>query len=284
MTRLIRLLALLLLLGGQAVRAEDFVHAPTGVKLPEEILGFVRGEVTDFEKDNPGQGMSIGYRRPGEHSATLTIYTGSLYPFPISLDDPAIAEIRKSTVDVILARAKNREPRDIAANSRHTQSSQFIVAEAGNTPVLIDMFIVYIGGLATNDMLFLWLAKDHLWKLRVTKERGAKESPVAFTKALVQLSTAESLREARVVPSGSVFGQPFEGGGGIFVKDAIVAVTKSESSEEGQFAIGNDDGSSQPHFAELFVKSPLHPGDGVVGRLHFQSIVQNLPQAAVPGT
>jgi hypothetical protein len=174
--------------------AEDFVHEPTGVRLPAELLGFVRGDVIDHETNNPGHGVSIPYRKPGEHSATLIVFTSRLHPFPSSLDDPAIAEIRKFTVSVLLARAKTREPLSLSANSRHTSSSKWEAPGPEKTPVLVDMFIVYIGGRATNDVVHMWLAGNHIWKLRVTKEGESGETSVAFVKAMVQLSVAEAAR------------------------------------------------------------------------------------------
>jgi hypothetical protein len=177
----------LLLTADLSRSAEAYVHGPTGVALPAELVGFARGEVIDYEKDSPGQGTGVAYRKPGSYSATLYIYTSELQPFPTSVEDPRIAEIRRLGVEFVVERAKTREPTVMSANSRHTGSG---TANISGTPVLIDNFIVYLSGVATNDAMCIWLAKGHIWKLRVTREADVSETWVAFLRELVALSIA----------------------------------------------------------------------------------------------
>jgi hypothetical protein len=177
----------LLLSADPSRSAEPFVHRPTGVALPAEVVGFARGEVMDYEKDSPGQGDGVAYRKPGAYSAKLYIYTTEMQPFPTSGEDPRIAEIRRLGVESVLERAKTREPTVMSANSRHTGNG---TANISGTPVLVDNFIVYVSGLATNDVMCIWLAKGHIWKLRVTREADVSETWVAFLRELVALSIA----------------------------------------------------------------------------------------------
>lgn len=183
----------LALLTGSGWANEDFLHAPTKVKLPSVLNEFVRGEPTDFESVQPGQGVGIPYEWPDTYTATLFIYTAGTNASTLSIESPTVAAEREQAIQDLLSRAKSREPMAISANARKSFSLTWQAPTSpAKTPVLWDQFIVYVGGRATNDTLFMWVARGHLWKLRLTRVPG-KSTPniIPFVTSLVQRSVDE---------------------------------------------------------------------------------------------
>ena len=72
----------LLLTADLSRSAEVFVHRPTGVALPAEVVGFERGEVMDYEKDSPGQGTGVAYRKPARTQLRFISIPLNCSPFP----------------------------------------------------------------------------------------------------------------------------------------------------------------------------------------------------------
>jgi hypothetical protein len=174
-----------------AASADDiYLHRPTGVRLPAVVEGFARSKVTDFESSQPGQGVGVRYEIPSAFVATLYIYTGGVQPAPKTVDHPFVLQERNAAIQALLAQAKTREPLGISALSRLSMSYKWDAATSPKkTPVLVDTFIVYFGGRATNDSTRIWIAKGHLWKLRLTRAPSADDiNTVPFITALVQLS------------------------------------------------------------------------------------------------
>ena len=61
----------------QQVKGESYLHLPTGLVFPEWIAGMVKDRITDFESDDPGRGISIGYCGCAAY-ITVTIYLYNL--------------------------------------------------------------------------------------------------------------------------------------------------------------------------------------------------------------
>jgi hypothetical protein len=68
--------------------AEAYRHEPTGIVFPERLATLEKeSEVTDFETERPGLGVSIGYNGPGV-TVTIYIYTMGLKKIPSDLNSP----------------------------------------------------------------------------------------------------------------------------------------------------------------------------------------------------
>jgi tetratricopeptide (TPR) repeat protein len=67
--------------------AEPYQHPETGIIFPEQLAGLKMISVTDYEKEKPGLGISIGY---GDSSGTATIYLYNLgiKAVPEDIDSP----------------------------------------------------------------------------------------------------------------------------------------------------------------------------------------------------
>lgn len=184
----------LALFAGSCFASDDYVHKPTKVKLPARINEFVRGEPKDFDSVQPGQGVGVPYEWPGTYTSTLFIYTvGASSSTPLSIESAAVAAERDHAVEDLLAVARSRAPIATSANARKSFSLTWQAPTSPDkTPVLWDQFIVYIDGRATNDTLFIWVAKGHIWKARLTRVPGTPApSIVPFVTSLVQLSISD---------------------------------------------------------------------------------------------
>jgi hypothetical protein len=169
-----------------AASAQDLLVKRTGIALPAEILGFARGTETDLEAQAAGYGTAISFGMPGKFTATLFAYTANLDPLPQSIRDSSAALERERAVQDVLVLAKSMEPKNISANARRTLSNLINTKSNPGTSVSYDSFIVYTDGRATNSFLFMWVAKSHLWKLRITRAPGPiAETPIAFALSLI---------------------------------------------------------------------------------------------------
>lgn len=186
------LFAFCLFVAGACMAADDYVHPPTKVTLPATIGEFVRGDVTDFESEQPGQGVGVLYEWPEAYRATLFIYTAGLQGLEMDLKSPAVISERDLSVRGVLAQAQSREPRALSALSRKAFSATMQAPTTPEkTPVYWDQFIVYPGGQATNDSLFIWVAKGHIWKARLTRlpsQANTNSNTFKFLTELVQRS------------------------------------------------------------------------------------------------
>lgn len=166
--------------------AQDLLIKRTGISLPTEVLGFARGDETDYEANATGGGTSVSFGMAGKFTATLYAYTANLEPIPQSIKDASAASVRELVVQEILEAAKNADPKDLGALSRRTMSEFINTKNSPGTAVSFDGFIVYPGGRATNSFLFMWVARSHLWKLRITRLPGPlPESPIPFAFFLI---------------------------------------------------------------------------------------------------
>ncbi|OWQ93114.1 hypothetical protein CDN99_01010 [Roseateles aquatilis] len=192
--RLPLLLAALLLATGlvSPARADDFLHQPTNVRIPDTIAGFVRKDIKDLEASTPGHGVQINFAKEGAYTATLFIYTDARIRAAASLSDEFIVQAHRLSAEQVLTIAKLREPTQRSANSRRLGPTAITQARTTPepTPMYSDFYIVYLGGRATFDKMDTWLARGHLWKLRLTRVPGSLDNDTGtdFVFGLAQLS------------------------------------------------------------------------------------------------
>ena len=192
------------LIVGSPAEAQDsgsYVHEATGVTIPSEVHGFRRDSVVNHETNTPGQGVGIGFSSGTSYKATLFIYTNGLASVPTDVNDPIIQQVRSEAVAVVLLAAKTREPKEISANSRKAFSETTAVStEPEKTKMLWDSFVVYLGGRATNDDMYIWPAKGQIFKLRVTRIPGQNDNVdqtsqvTAFVNSLVRYSVGQAAK------------------------------------------------------------------------------------------
>jgi hypothetical protein len=187
MKKLLCVIVSIVAFSSAGLASDAYTHAPTGVTLPANLFEFARKQVDETEKSQPGSGTCIGFERP-------LLYTAGLQPFPKSIDDEAIVREHGITALAILQSAKARQPTEISSRSRETFKTKWQVPTGlSTTPVLWNQYIVYMDGRATNDGLYLWLSRGHIWKLRLTRAPGAPSIDISkeFVVPIVQMSISE---------------------------------------------------------------------------------------------
>jgi|WetSurMetagenome_2_1015567.scaffolds.fasta_scaffold04467_8 hypothetical protein len=83
--------SLILLFFSVSAFAAPYRHSATGLVFPDRLASMKKGEVRDFEKDNPGLGVSIGYNAPGI-ALTIFIYDYRIKEFPDGPGDPVMKQ------------------------------------------------------------------------------------------------------------------------------------------------------------------------------------------------
>ena len=82
MKKLLCLITASLLINFIVYAQSDYTEPSTGIVFPPELAGFKMGKVTDFEKDQKGLGVSIGYR----HQTVSTIWA-DIYIYNLSINN-----------------------------------------------------------------------------------------------------------------------------------------------------------------------------------------------------
>jgi hypothetical protein len=153
-----------------AVLAEPVVHQRTGISFPDEIAGFERIGVKDFEALRPGFGFSYVYRTADGVTASVYVYTAGLPRVPDDLAHPVFAFVREQTVREVLQVAQSR-----GESARATWEETIKVSsQRGEVPVLSDGFIISAPAGPRNSFVWLWPARGHFIKIRMTSEAAGE--------------------------------------------------------------------------------------------------------------
>ncbi len=141
-------------------------HQASGIVFPDEIAGFSRERVEDYESKQAGLGFSYAYKTSAGVIGTVYVYTAGLPAVPANIDHPVMGQLREQTIRDIeqVARSRNEVVRP---GSKGTIK---VNTEAGEVAVLFDSFIVSSPHGARNTFLWLWSARGHFLKIRVTRE------------------------------------------------------------------------------------------------------------------
>ena len=86
------LAALALVTGGAG--AQPYQHKPSGFECAEQVAGFARIAVIDYEAQHPGLGAACKYRLQNDIIADVYVYTAGLSPVPHETLHPAMQQLR----------------------------------------------------------------------------------------------------------------------------------------------------------------------------------------------
>lgn len=177
--------------------AEPVTHRATGIVFPDEIAGFQREGVSDHESRSPGLGFSYHYKLPTRVLASIYIYTAGLASVPTAIDHPVMTQLREQTVREIAHFAQSR-----GDAARHSLNATIKVkTDGGEVPVLFDGFIISSPGGARNTFAFLWSARGHFMKIRMTREPGGVLEPsqmMGFVETVARLAAPQKDAKRRV--------------------------------------------------------------------------------------
>jgi hypothetical protein len=171
--------------------AAPYQHAATGVTFPERLGTLEKGQVTDFEKDHPGLGVSVGYHGPGI-TVTLYIYTMGLEAVPEDLKSSTI----RNHFNQVCADVMRAGERGLYANVSKISEDQVTWGDPSKTKSLHAWFTYLQNGRDRLSHLYLMGFKNHFFKVRFTYDKSEGATAEGLQKRFLR-ELAQILRGGR---------------------------------------------------------------------------------------
>ena len=119
------LLFILFLCARPDLLANPYRHAGTGLVFPEKLATLEKGEVTDYEREHPGLGVSIGYNAPGI-TVTVCLYTMGLKTVPNDIK----SGVMKIHFEQVMGDVKRIEEYGIYARVKKTSEGEITIGDS----------------------------------------------------------------------------------------------------------------------------------------------------------
>ena len=145
-------------------------HAASGIEFPDEIVGFVRKTVVDYESKQPGLGFAFKYELHQELVADVYVFNGGRNDIPQDISHPLLAHLRAQTLSEIEQVAKSRGE----LYRRSGGGTVTVQTEQGPVAVLLDAMIISAPGQTRPTWSWLWTARNHVIKIRMTSQPGSR--------------------------------------------------------------------------------------------------------------
>ncbi|MBS1170544.1 MAG: hypothetical protein H6R01_1462 [Burkholderiaceae bacterium] len=161
------------------------VHAASGIAFPEVVGAFKYIGARHFEAQHPGLGSAYGYRSGFGTTATVYVYTAGLKDIPTSVDHPSMSRLREQTKNEI---RQHGQSRGALVHQSHDGALPIKLNNGSEVRVLFDRFeFIHGNGDNEDNMLWLWTARGHVVKIRMSDNRSTEQS-LDFVKAVLALS------------------------------------------------------------------------------------------------
>jgi hypothetical protein len=148
----------------RSAAGETFRHAASGIECPDEVAGFQRTEIQDFESKQPGLGIACKYQFKNDLYADVFIFKGGVANIPTDISHPLIVGLREQTLREIEQAAQARGERA----RRGTAAKGNVQSEKGPIAVYYDALIISSPSGSRNTFVWLWTARNHVMKIRMT--------------------------------------------------------------------------------------------------------------------
>lgn len=121
-------LVVVVVLSGAAIRtagAEPYRHPASGFECPDDLAGFTRTGVDDYETRDPRLGVACKYQFQKDLYADVYIYTAGLSPVPSEPTHPLMLQLHDQTLKEIAQYAESRgeQPRRLNEATLKVESS-----------------------------------------------------------------------------------------------------------------------------------------------------------------
>ena len=171
------------------VAADPYRHDASGFECPDELAGLTRVRVDNYENEHPGLGIACKYRLLGDLFADVYIYTAGLKVVPSDVTHPSMSALRAQTVKEIEEFAQSR--------GEHVRklNEAIIQVDTGGGPISVfynSFVITSTNGAARNTWLWLWTARKHVMKIRMTRPPAGDPDPKyvrEFYETVVRMAT-----------------------------------------------------------------------------------------------
>jgi len=151
--------------------AEPYRHAPTGIVFPDRLAGLEKkADITDFEPDYPGFGISVGYNGPGI-TVTVYLYTLGIKRIPAGPDSSILKEeLQHAEGDIT-----TMEERGSYANVKKISEGKAPLNVNGSGPVALYAYYRYTqNGESRVSYLYLTGFRNHFLKIRFTYDKDVR--------------------------------------------------------------------------------------------------------------
>lgn len=147
--------------------AEPFRHSETGLVFPDQLAGMDRGMVTDFEAEQPGLGVSVGYNAPGI-TLTIYLYNMGMESVPDNIESAIFISHFKQVVDDVVQAGQA----GYYGNLKKTSETSVPLLIRKNGPRAFSASFSYTqNGVDRLSKLDLLPFRKHFLKVRFTYDR-----------------------------------------------------------------------------------------------------------------
>jgi hypothetical protein len=157
-------------LSAAEAQTNSYRHPATGLIFPDSVEGIVRGNVNDFEGQNPGLGVSVPYDRPGI-TVTTYIYTFGFKSIPNDLSSPTL----KNHFAQVLQDIYEMEKRGYYKFVKKTAEGIIFLRADKTGPQALSASFSYIqSGTERLSRVYLLGHKQHFFKIRFTYDKSVQ--------------------------------------------------------------------------------------------------------------
>ena len=169
--------------------AEPYLHAPSGFECPDQVAGFTRVGIDDYESKQRGLGVACKYQVRKDLFADVYLFTAGLNTVPADISDPVMLQLRGQTVSEIeqYAQSRGEQSRKVNATTLTVQTDR------GPVQVFYDSFVISSPNGARNTWMWLWTARKHVMKIRMTRPPAGDVDPKMvreFYESIVRLAAS----------------------------------------------------------------------------------------------
>jgi len=154
----------------QEASAASYIHSQTAMVFPDQLAGMDRGTVTDFEKEHPGYGVSIGYNAPGI-TVTIYLYNLGMESLSDSLESPVLAAHFEQVVEDVVQAGR------MGMYDSLQKTAEAVVVfpprQSGHGALSANFSMVQ-QGVDRISNLYLLVYRNHFLKVRFTYDRNVQ--------------------------------------------------------------------------------------------------------------
>jgi hypothetical protein len=154
-------------------QADTYRHGASGFECPDQLAGFTRTGVDDYESKEPGLGVACKYQLARDLFVDVYIYTAGMESVPKDVNDPLILQLHAQTLREIeqFAQMRGEQPQ------RLRDAKLEVSTDAGPVSVLYDSFLIDSKSGRRNTWVWLWTARNHVMKIRMTRPPSGNPDP-----------------------------------------------------------------------------------------------------------
>lgn len=186
-TPILLLLIVILLTAASSAFAEPYQHPATSLVFPDRLAGLDKVRVTDYEKDYPGLGLSVGYNAPGR-TLTIYLYNMGMNSVPDDVTSPVLRQQFEQAANDIARVAEMGEYQ----NLRRLNEDEIVSISSNTGRKALSASFSFFQKNAGKDRLsklYLMGYKNHFLKIPYTYDKDMQsEGEETFRKFLNELA------------------------------------------------------------------------------------------------